>query len=368
MSKEPNYAVSPGDYIQEWLDENAMNAAELARRLDVTPKHVSELLAGKAPLSQAVALSLERVTTTPARLWNRTESLYREDLARLAEEGRLAEQYETARLFPLKYLRDWGLISAAARDKAGTVRELLAILRIGHLDAFDASWVHARVAYRKTVQSADKRYERGVWLALGERQLELTELPDFDKAKVKALIPQLRALTADADPVAAFERVASLLHEAGVALHRVPPVPGFGVYGATRWIAGHPLIQVSERGKTDDQFWFTLFHELGHVLLHGDKTVFLQGSDGTHDTSENEADAFAAHTLVPDEFHDRLPLDRDEEAVRKLAAELGIAPSIVLEQAQKITADFSWGHDLQISLEWGPAVKLEGYKRSAEKV
>lgn len=98
MTTLPDYAVSPGDHIKEWLDDHGINAAELARRLDVTPKHVSELLSGKAPLSATVALGLERVTGIPARIWNRFEAGYREDLARLAETDRLAAQYVSARL------------------------------------------------------------------------------------------------------------------------------------------------------------------------------------------------------------------------------------------------------------------------------
>ena len=82
MTTLPDYAVSPGDHIKEWLDDHGINAAELARRLDVTPKHVSELVSGKAPLSATVALGLERVTGIPARIWNRFEAGYREDLAR----------------------------------------------------------------------------------------------------------------------------------------------------------------------------------------------------------------------------------------------------------------------------------------------
>ena len=62
MTTLPDYAVSPGDHIKEWLDDHGINAAELARRLDVTPKHVSELLSGKAPLSAiACSASLARL-------------------------------------------------------------------------------------------------------------------------------------------------------------------------------------------------------------------------------------------------------------------------------------------------------------------
>ena len=306
MTPLPDYAVAPGQHIQEWLDDQAINAAELARRLDVTPKHVSELLSGKAPLSATVALGLERVTGIPARIWNRFEAGYREDMARLAEADRLAAQYEQAKRFPLAYLRKWKYVSASARDKAGTVRDLLSVFAIADLDAFAATWVLPKVAYRKVTLATDKVYE-----ALGE--------------------------------------ATAMLRGVGVAFCLIPPIPGFGVHGATRWISGHPVVQLSVRGKTDDQLWFTLFHELGHVLLHGQKTVFLQGAG---DRAEAEADEFASSTLIPAPYQDLLPSGRNIAAVRDLAAELGIAPSIVLGQAQRATKDFAWGQKLRVRLVW----------------
>ena len=350
----PDYAVSPGDFIQEWLDENDVNAAELARRLDVTPKHVSELLSGKAPLSAALSIALERVTGTPAKLWNRTEAIYREDLARLAECENLEAQYDEAKLFPLSYLRKFGFLTATAKDKVGTVRELLQLLRIGDLGAVEATWLNPKVAYRKTKLNTDKSYEQAMWLALGEYAARSEELPDFDREGLEGLLPKLRSLTAEPNPVESLDKVKELLNEVGVAFALIPPIPGFGVYGATRWIAEHPLVQLSVRGKSDDQLWFTLFHELGHVLLHGHKTVFVQGTEGKE---EDEADNFASRTLIPQEFVHRIPTSRNLAAVQELADELGIAPSIVLGQAQRITKDYKWGHSLKVKLEWGSATE-----------
>ena len=350
----PDYAVSPGDFIQEWLEENDVNAAELARRLDVTPKHVSELLSGKAPLSAALSIALERVTGTPAKLWNRTEAIYREDLARLAECENLEAQYDEAKLFPLSYLRKFGFLTATAKDKVGTVRELLQLLRIGDLGAVEATWLNPKVAYRKTKLNTDKSYEQAMWLALGEYAARSEELPDFDREGLERLLPKLRSLTAEPNPVESLDKVKELLNEVGVAFALIPPIPGFGVYGATRWIAEHPLVQLSVRGKSDDQLWFTLFHELGHVLLHGHKTVFVQGTEGKE---EDEADNFASRTLIPQEFVHRIPTSRNLAAVQELADELGIAPSIVLGQAQRITKDYKWGHSLKVKLEWGSATE-----------
>ena len=118
----PDYVVPTGDFIEEWMEEEGINTAELARRLDVSRKHVSELLRGKAPLSHDMALRLENTTGVPARIWNLHETGYQAALARQAADAKLIAQHDRAKEFPLGYLRKHSFITAPARDKAGTVR------------------------------------------------------------------------------------------------------------------------------------------------------------------------------------------------------------------------------------------------------
>ena len=96
----PDYVVPTGDFIKEWMEDEGINAAELARRLDVSPKHVSKLLRGKAPLSHDMALRLENTTGVPARIWNLHESRYRAALPRQAADATLVAQYDRAKDFP----------------------------------------------------------------------------------------------------------------------------------------------------------------------------------------------------------------------------------------------------------------------------
>ncbi len=348
MAATPNYIVTTGDFIAEWLEDAGVNAAELARRLGVTPKHVSELLSGKAPLSAHLALALERVTGVPARLWNMYEAGYREDLARLDTVEDLAAQYEQAKAFPLAYLRKFGFVMASARDHAGTVRELLTLLGVASFDAWRATWTHGSVAYRRTAAGRDDAPALSVWLTIAEREAAQQSVAPYDEAALRELVPRLRALTVS-DPASSAAEAARLLREVGVTLCSMPAVPGLGIHGATRWIAGHPIIQLSLLWKCDDQFWFTLFHEIGHVLLHSSKELFLLGE---HTVAESEADSYAARLLIPSEYIARLPLERNLAAVEALASELGIAPSLVLGQAQHKTRDYAWGHSLRRKFEF----------------
>jgi HTH-type transcriptional regulator/antitoxin HigA len=349
MTATLNFVVTTGDFIVEWMGDEGINAAELARRLGVTPKHVSELLSGKAPLSHALALDLERVTGVSARIWSLYEAGYRSSLARQAADEKLADQYETAKAFPLAYLRKFGFIKAPARDRAGTVRELLAVLGVASFDAFTTTWNHGSVAYRRSALSRDNGPALAVWLRLAEQHADgLRDLPAFDRAGLEALIPALRDLTV-APPRAAIDEAIARLRDVGVVLCLNPPVPGLRIHAATRWLNGHPVIQLSLLMKSDDQLWFTLLHELGHVLLHGQTDLFLLGEPTT---AEEEADQYASDVLIPRRHRDRLPRRRDIGAVEALATELGIAPSIVLGQAQRMTADYAWGHSLKVKIEW----------------
>lgn len=351
MTATPNYIVTTGDFIAEWMETIGINAAELARRLGVTPKHVSELLNGKAPLTARLALSLEAVTGVPARIWNQYEAGYREDLARLAAKDDLAGQYEEAKSFPLKYLRDLKIITASPSDRAGTVRELLSFLGVASISAWRMTWAHGSVAYRRAAVSRDDAPKLAIWLTLADRQARATRPAPYDKAALQALLPHLRSLTVGDDPAAAVEEATRLLHGVGVALCIVPAVPGLGIYGATRWVDGVPIVQLSLLRKTDDQLWFTLFHELGHVLLHGDDKQLHLGGEAS--AAEEEANNFASDLLIPAEYKGRLPTGRNLGAVRELAAELGVAPSIVLGRAQRMTGDFAWGSGLKRRLDCG---------------
>jgi HTH-type transcriptional regulator / antitoxin HigA len=353
MTATLDYIVTTGDYIAEWMDDEGINAAELARRLDVTPKHVSELLNGKASLSHGLSLALARVTGVPARLWNLYEAGYRSALAAQAADRALSDQYDAARRFPLAYLRKHGIIQASSRDRASTVRELLEFLGAASLDAFQDTWSHGSVAYRRSAVARDNGPALAVWLRLAEQHHGgLRDVPPFDRPALELVIGDLRTLTR-AEPRAGLDDAVQRLRAVGVVLCVNPPVPGLGIHGVTRWLNGHPVIQLSLLMKSDDQLWFTLFHELGHVCRHGEKDIYLHGE---RNKAEAEADRFASDILIPPAHAHRLPTGRNVRAVTALADELGIAPSIVLGRAQRATGDYAWGHGLKRKVEWTPSM------------
>src|SRR5437016_14442760 len=99
---EPDYAVAPGEVLQESIAALGMTQADLAKRSGLSKKTINQIIKGHEPLSHDTALRLERVTRVPARFWNNLEATYRERLARLEEKERLAQDLEWLKAIPAK--------------------------------------------------------------------------------------------------------------------------------------------------------------------------------------------------------------------------------------------------------------------------
>jgi hypothetical protein len=127
---------------------------------------------------------------------------------------------------------------------------------------------------------------------------------------------------------------------AGVAIVVVDTYKGAKANGATRWLApDKALIQLSLRYRWEDIFWFSFFHEAGHVVLHRKKDIFVElapkdrSNDPQERQLEDEADRFATRTLIPAR-HDRRLQELDLSEVQAFAEMLSIAPAVVVGRLQ----------------------------------
>lgn len=333
----PDYATPPGETLAEWLDEQSMSQVELATRLGMSPKVVNQIIHGIAPLSQDTALNLERITGIPARIWNSLEAYYREHLTRLESAKDLEDQVDWLAELPVSQLRKYGIVTAAPRDKPGQVRELLDFFKVASADAWRALWLAPNAAFRQSTAFTASPGAVAAWLRLGELAAEEIETEPFDAAALRRALPALRGLTREPDPRVFVPDLVRRCAAAGVAVVFVPEITGARCSGASRWLGGRPVVQLSLRHRTDDHLWFTLFHELGHVMLHGRKAAFVDdGSpvDPERAGKEDEANRFAADVLIPSRYNAELPTLKSLAAMRAFAERIGVSPGVVVGRLQ----------------------------------
>ena len=106
--------------------------------------------------------------------------------------------------------------------------------------------------------------------------------------------------------------------------------------GATLFLSDkRALLLLSFRYLSDDQFWFTFFHEAAHLILHSKESIFLEGATTMATKEEVEASDFAAKVLVPPEFDSAMmALPAHAIPVMRFAKKLGVSPGIVVGQLQ----------------------------------
>lgn len=338
----PDRVSPPGETLQETLELIGMSQAELAERTGRPKKTINEIVQGKAAITPETALQLEQVLGIPASFWNNREQHYREYLARVEETQRLANQVEWLKEVPLRDMIRRGWVSKH-NDKVAQVQELLRYFGVASSQQWETLYSQTAPSFRKSPSFAGDQGAIAAWLRRGELKAQQVECATFDAKKFREVLKQARALTLHPIEVA-LEKLIHLCASAGVALVVVPEITGTRVSGVARWLSPtKALIQLSWRYKRDDQFWFSFFHEAAHILLHGKRNVYLDADvnaePATEQDSEGEADRFASEMLIPPNDWQRFlsTMDfRDIEVIKQFAAEIGIAPGIVVGKLQRV--------------------------------
>ncbi len=350
----PDYAVPPGWILDDYLETWGISQAEFARRCGRSPKHINEIIAGKAPLTPETALQFEKVLGLDASIWLGIESNYRLHEAQRAETEQAVRHIEWLKSIPVDELVNRLKVEKPASDMEA-VSKLLAFFGVASVEAWHAKSVEMRVTYRHSPRFESDPPVLATWLRLGELLAVEEECAPYNKAEFRRALGRIRELTRRPF-VEALAEAKSLCSLTGVALVCVEPFSRMAVSGAARWISPHKaLIQLSARYRSDDHFWFSLFHEAAHILLHSKKHIYVDSSQGTNTNSEAEADDWASDSLILhgewEQFTDSPYFSRD--AVGKFAADQGIAPGIVIGRLQykkKIPPQNL--NDLKVFLEW----------------
>jgi HTH-type transcriptional regulator/antitoxin HigA len=332
----PDWISPPGDTIADRLEELGWKQTELAARTGFTPKHISELISGKASITAPTAELLSRVLGGSIDFWLAREAKYQAALERQRVRDALAIEASWLDELPLAEMVKRGQVKRYGH-RGDQVRACLSYFGVGSVAAWRAHWAGPLAAFRASSKFEKKGGAVAAWLREGERAAEGKEAAPFDKAAFKAALSELRALTNEQLPDVFLPRLLRRCAAHGVVVVLVPAPTGCPISGATRWLTSdRALLQLSLRHKTNDHLWFTFFHEAAHLLLHGKRMQFIEGLDGLDAELEREADAFARDLLIPPAAAARLAAlaPFSQVAVERFADQVGIAPGIVVGRLQ----------------------------------
>ncbi len=321
-------AIPPGETIKEQLDERGMTQKEFAARMGYSQKHISQLINGQVRLMDDTAQRLENVLGIPATFWLNLENNYRLALHKVEEENDFDEDKHIAGSMPYADSARLGWVKKT-RKIGEKVKELRKFFRVARLSSID-NMNHQNAIYRKLGATKNSEYAKIMWIQQVQNIAELQEAETLNIKRLRDHLMKIRSMTR-LRPEEYLQELDALLKSCGIVLVLVPHLPGSFLHGATFLDKKKIVIGLTIRRKDADIFWFSLFHEIGHII-NGDVFEDIPAAE-----VEDDADTFAADLLIPYEAYSAFVERKDftKKSVISFSEEVEIHPGIVVGRLQK---------------------------------
>jgi HTH-type transcriptional regulator/antitoxin HigA len=327
----PAQAVSPGEIIKMELEERGWSQRDLAEIMGRPPQAISEIIRGAKQITPETALELAQAFGTSAEIWMNLEANYRLQRARRRSgdgESDIATRSKLYGMLPIADLirRGWLRATSVANDLERDLRHLL---------GGDPETVIAAVSLRHSVARGPERGAQVAWVARVRQLARAQKAPPFSHEALTRAIPTIRRLASTLEQVA---EVPALLQSLGARFIIVPQLPRTYIDGVLCDADTAPIIGLTLRYDRIDSFWFTLMHELAHLVL-GHHALHLDNLDDKaqrRDAQEMEANHQARSWLIDqNDLQAWVARTRpyfSRQKIERFAADQQIHPGILLGQ------------------------------------
>ena len=321
-------ATPPGATIKEQLKDRGMSQKEFAIRMDMSEKHISKLINGEVQLTPETAVRLELVLGVPANFWNTLEAIYREKIVKAKAENSMDSDVEIAKQFPYSEMAKFGWVPKTrdAKEKVINLRKYFEVVELSLLGSEQIT----RIACRRLAITEKSDLALMAWVQEAKIKARDIKTAPINIKGLISVIPEIRKLTV-LNPEDFCPPIKECLAEYGIALVFLPHLKGSFLQGASFMDGNKVVVGLTARGKDADKFWFSLFHELAHIVLG-----HVGLPNGTYEDDEREADKWAGDTLISSDHFEafRRNGDYSESSVLQFAKNQGIAPGIVVGRMQ----------------------------------
>ena len=329
MVRSSNYiATPPGATIKEQLTDRGMSQKEFAVRMNMSEKHISKLINGEVQLTPETALKLEMVLGVPAKFWNNLEAIYREKIIKANAENVMEADIIIAKQIPYNEMSKYGWVPGTtdAKERVINLRKYFEVVELSLLNNKQIT----RIACRRLAITEKSDLALLAWVQEAKIKARNIKTSPINIKGLVSAIPEIRRMTT-LNPEEFCPKIISYLSDCGIALIILPHLKGSFLQGASFIDGNKIVVSLTVRGKDADIFWFSLFHELAHIVLG-----HVGLANGTSDEDEKAADKWSEDTLINSMDFEVFKKNGDfsEKSVIEFANDQGIAPGIVVGRMQ----------------------------------
>lgn len=346
--------IHPGETIKEILEDKGMTQEELAIRTEYSAKHVSEVISGKKDISSRFANALEYVFGIPTEFWINLQGNYDKEILELEKLNNIKEA-EFNILGELKDIVKYcekNQIIDSGKNKALTLLNMRRFLNVNNLMSIPNLPLQ-QVAFRGSKKAKVNVNVLYAWKRICEYLTdEIKVLKSFDKEKLKGNYEKIKS-TMFLEPNEMVKELKKIFLDCGIAFEVVRNFAGAPVQGYIQKKKNKVLLCMTIRQAFSDIFWFTLFHEIGHLLNDDFNNQYI---DYTFIESEIEknADLFASSILIDNDAYEEFKHfgKYDINSISNFAKTQNVKPGIVIGRMQKEYNDYSFMASYRERYKW----------------
>jgi HTH-type transcriptional regulator/antitoxin HigA len=291
--------IHPGETLEEVINDRNMTQKELAIRTGMTEKHISTVIHGQKGISASFAKKLEYALGIEASFWMNLQANYDREILEFEELHNISAQEIDVTNNLKEVLECWsgyGWLKINT-DPASLVIDLRKKLGISNL--LDIPKINYNAAFRAQTKNVKvDPYVLFSWQRMCElltKDIGVADHVDTEMLQTKILdikhVMFLRGTQIQ-------QELTNIFAECGIAFCVVPNFKGAPVQGfIKRTDNGSMILCMTLRQKYADIFWFSLFHEVAHILNGDTKNSFID-FNLVSDKTEAKADKMAGEFLI----------------------------------------------------------------------
>lgn len=292
LSRE--FIIHPGETLKELLENRNMTQNELALRTGVSPKHISKVLSFQNGISYSFAKKLEYAFDIDKQFWINLQEQYEKDLLEYNELNSITnEEFMIAEKLKgiIHFLQANNYLKKVTNNDL--IMELRHFCKVSNLQAIPDIITASAYKINENIPSDD--YSLFAWQTLCEKLTEEIEVEEISfsqqKAVIKDYLPHIKALMSF-EPKGIVFRLQEVLVKCGIAFCVAPTFPDISAVGFIKQVSPYKTIMCITIDESEpEKFWFTVFHELAHILNGDVKNQFTDQNISQRE--EEKADKFA---------------------------------------------------------------------------
>ena len=294
-----------GSMLKDYLDYCKISQTEFADRLNISQKHMNEIINGKTNISNDLILTISLLTNIDANLIYYVENKKRVNdyLKNKFKSDKDLKEYLNS--FSLKEMNEKKWLRL--KDENSLVQNYMDLIEYMNVKDIDtlSSYLEKRYLFKKKDDANNTKIY--LWIRHCDIKTSNMEIGEYNPNKLNLLFEELKK---EQNKKFNIDRLIKLLKNYGIILYVEDALKGSKIRGAIKVKINTPVIYMTKYYKEKSSFYYTLYHELGHLKKEYSR---LKNKTFIEEESEKEIDEFALNMMIDKEIYNKILDNYDDK-------------------------------------------------------